>query len=93
MTWYGCSFGFGKRIDLYLDRMRIIFGTMVYRYFGVIGPHIWHELRDNTFIPLQKSEKEHDEGVRAHRSFTPVAVPDLTGAGTLDSFYGKDVCS
>ncbi|EKM52473.1 uncharacterized protein PHACADRAFT_211727 [Phanerochaete carnosa HHB-10118-sp] len=39
---------------------RIIFGTLLYRYFFVLGPHIWRELRHNTFVPLSRSEKEHD---------------------------------
>ena len=46
-------------------RMRIIFGTLLYRYFWVIGPHIWRELRENTFVPLHKSEKEYNDEVRA----------------------------
>lgn len=66
MTWCGCSGAPGIHTDQspLSYRMRIIFGTLVYRYFWVLGPHIWRELRDNTFVPLHKSEKEYNEEVR-----------------------------
>lgn len=65
MTWYVSSDVSAIHVDRSLDsRMRIIFGTLLYRYFWVIGPHIWRELRENTFVPLHKSEKERDDEVR-----------------------------
>lgn len=39
----------------------MIFGTLIWRYFLVLGPHIWRELRDNSFTPLDKSEKDESD--------------------------------
>lgn len=62
-NWCAVFSSIACRPLIFSDRTRIIFGTLLYRYFFVLGPHIWRELRHNTFVPLSKSEKESDSNV------------------------------
>lgn len=76
-----------------VTRIGLAFKVIVCRYFRVIVPIIWSEVRSRKYRPLKDSQKEHTE----EKKYLPVSalvtfrIGLISQQGTSGALYGEAI--
>lgn len=84
LSWFSRTF---PRLSKFSRLLRLLFGTLIYRYFFVLGPYVWRELRNNKFEPLARSEKEHDANESVLRYLGRMFAREDGTVSAVDTFW------